>query len=91
MGNELRIQNWNFKISSTRSLGLAGKNGVGKTTLSQLLTGTLQPSNGSTSILIENSKPSIAMLDQFPERILGPNSLESFIDLLILSKSSSKF
>jgi len=77
------IQNWNFKISSTRSLGLAGKNGVGKTTLSQLLTGTLQPSNGSTSILIENSKPSIAMLDQFPERILGPNSLESFIDLLI--------
>ena len=39
--------------------------------------------NGSISILIDGIKPSIALLDQFPERILGPNSLDSFISLLV--------
>ena len=77
------IENWNSNITSARSIGLAGKNGIGKTTLSQLLTGTLKPSNGSISILIDGIKPSIALLDQFPERILGPNSLDSFISLLV--------
>ena len=77
------IENWNSNITSARSIGLAGKNGIGKTTLSQLLTGTLKPSNGSIKILIDGVKPSIALLDQFPERILGPNSLDSFISLLV--------
>ena len=77
------IENWNSNINSARSIGLAGKNGIGKTTLSQLLTGTLKPSNGSIKILIDGVKPSIALLDQFPERILGPNSLDSFISLLV--------
>ena len=77
------IENWNTNINSARSIGLAGKNGIGKTTLSQLLTGTLKPSNGSIKILIDGVKPSIALLDQFPERILGPNSLDYFVSLLI--------
>tara|TARA_B110000438_G_scaffold51140_1_gene51543 strand:- start:2575 stop:3888 length:1314 start_codon:yes stop_codon:yes gene_type:complete len=77
------IENWNSTITSARSIGLAGKNGIGKTTLSQLFTGTLKPSNGSISISINGSKPSIATLDQFPERILGSNSLDYFISLLI--------
>ena len=77
------IENWNSNINSARSIGLAGKNGIGKTTLSQLLTGTLKPSNGSIKILIDGVKPSIALLDQFPERILGPNSLDSFVSLLV--------
>ena len=77
------IENWNSNITSARSIGLAGKNGIGKTTLSQLLSGVLKPSNGSIKILIDDAKPSIALLDQFPERILGPNSLDSFISLLI--------
>ena len=77
------IENWNSNITSARSIGLAGKNGIGKTTLSQLLTGTLKPSNGSIKILIDGVKPSIALLDQFPERILGPNSLDSFVSLLV--------
>tara|TARA_B110000263_G_scaffold72545_1_gene63412 strand:- start:411 stop:1724 length:1314 start_codon:yes stop_codon:yes gene_type:complete len=77
------IDDWSSNINYARSIGLAGKNGIGKTTLSQLFTGSLQPSDGSISLLINNFKPSIAMLDQFPERILGPKSLESFILLLI--------
>ncbi|MFL3025337.1 MAG: ATP-binding cassette domain-containing protein [Candidatus Neomarinimicrobiota bacterium] len=77
------IENWNSNINSARSIALAGKNGIGKTTLSQLLAGTLKPSNGSIKILIDGVKPSIALLDQFPERILGPNSLDSFVSLLV--------
>ena len=77
------IKNWNSNITAARSIGLAGKNGIGKTTLSQLLTGALKPSNGSIKILIDGIKPSIALLDQFPERILGPNSLDSFVSLLV--------
>ena len=77
------IENWNSNINSARSIGLAGKNGIGKTTLTQLLTGTLKPLNGSIKILIDGVKPSIALLDQFPERILGPNSLDSFVSLLV--------
>ena len=77
------IKDWNSNITSARTIGLAGKNGIGKTTLSQLLTGTLKPSNGSIKILIDGVKPSIALLDQFPERILGPNSLDSFVSLLV--------
>ena len=77
------IENWNSNITSARSIGLAGKNGIGKTTLSQLLSGVLKPSNGSIKIYIDGVKPSIALLDQFPERILGPNSLDSFISLLV--------
>ena len=77
------IENWNSNINSARSIALAGKNGIGKTTLSQLLTGRLEPSSGSIKILIDGAKPSIALLDQFPERILGPNSLDSFVSLLV--------
>lgn len=44
-------ENWilkrvNFTIKEGESVGIIGKNGVGKSTLLQLICGTLQPSNG---------------------------------------------
>ena len=77
-------------MNNVRSIGLAGKNGIGKTTLAQLFTGLLEPTNGSISLLVNNQNPTIAMLDQFPERILGPNSLESFIQKLIKKEKLNK-
>jgi energy-coupling factor transport system ATP-binding protein len=88
--NASLINNWNVDINNTRSIGLSGKNGIGKTTLAQLFTGLLEPTNGSFSLLVNNKKPTIAILDQFPERILGPNSLESFINKLIKNKKLNK-
>ena len=80
------INNWNCSIDHARIIGLTGKNGVGKTTLSHLITGLYKPASGLISLLINGKKPSIAILDQFPEKMLGHNSLSSFFSLLIKNK-----
>ena len=39
--------------------------------------------SGSINLSIDGKSPSVAMLDQFPERMIGPESLENFISELI--------
>ena len=77
------INNWSCKINNARSIGLIGENGKGKTTLSQLISGLLPLSEGSIELSIDGKVSSIAMLDQFPERMLGSQSLDNFMSELI--------
>ncbi len=84
------IQNWQCKISNARAVGLIGKNGKGKTTLSQLMTGFLQPESGNIKLHFKGIPVAAATLDQFPERMLGPDSMESFISELILHQKMNQ-
>ena len=77
------INNWSCKINNARSIGLIGENGKGKTTLSQLISGLMPLSEGSIELSIEGKVSSIAMLDQFPERMLGSQSLDNFVSELM--------
>ena len=77
------INNWSCKINNARSIGLIGENGKGKTTLSQLISDQLSLSSGSIKVSLDHKVASIAMLDQFPERMLGSQSIENFMTELI--------
>ena len=86
--NKRIIDNLNLDLSNARSVGIIGENGSGKTTLSQLLTNSIKPSSGSIKLNISNNMPSIGVLNQFPERILGSNTLD---DLLMKLINNNKF
>ena len=85
------IDNWNCDINQARSIGLIGKNGKGKTTLSKLITGLILPEKGDIQIQLKKKVPRIATLDQFPERMLGADTLASLVsDLVINQKMNSR-
>ena len=81
--NKTIIDNLNIEISKSRSLGIIGENGCGKTTFVKLLTSALKPSNGEINLNVANEIPSTAVLNQFPERMLGPNTLDQLLQKLI--------
>ena len=54
-GKLVLYENLNFKVPRGRILGLLGKNGVGKTTLIQILMGFLRPTSGRCLVLGEDS------------------------------------
>ena len=84
------INNWNCDISQARSIGLVGKNGKGKTTLSKLITRLILPEKGDIQIQLKKKVPQIAALDQFPERMLGADTLDSLVsDLVVNQKMNS--
>tara|TARA_B100001250_G_scaffold410142_1_gene435972 strand:+ start:962 stop:2278 length:1317 start_codon:yes stop_codon:yes gene_type:complete len=82
------IDKLNINLSNARSVGIIGENGSGKTTLSQLISNSIKPLSGSIELNILNSIPAIGVLNQFPERMLGSNTLE---DLLLKLISNNKF
>ena len=52
-GNRLILDNLNFKINEGQIFGMLGPNGVGKSTIFNLITGLITPANGQ--ILIEGN------------------------------------
>ena len=52
-GKRLIYQNLSFNVPQGRILGLLGKNGTGKTTTINILSGFLQPQSGECRILGE--------------------------------------
>ncbi len=82
-GNRLLLKNCSVSMEHIRCLGLVGQNGKGKTTLAKLMVGLFKPDEGKISLILNGQKPTMAYLDQFPERILGADSLRIIIDELV--------
>jgi len=55
-GNRLILDNINFKINEGQIFGMLGPNGVGKSTIFNLMTGLINPKNGKIKILGEDVK-----------------------------------
>ena len=49
-GNRLILDNINFKINESEIFGMLGPNGVGKSTIFNLITGLITPKNGKIKI-----------------------------------------
>ena len=49
-GDRLILDNINFKINHSEIFGMLGPNGVGKSTIFNLITGLINPSNGKIKI-----------------------------------------
>ena len=80
------LENVNLQLTPGSIVGLLGKNGTGKTTLLNLITGQLFAKQGVISIDDENvktkSKSILEKLYFIPEELIVPNlSLENFIKL----------
>ena len=72
-----------LEICNSRSIGLLGENGSGKTTFAGLCFEDLEPTNGSISILVgENPKPRVGYLDQFPEHLVLLRTLSELLSEL---------
>ncbi len=50
-GNRLILDNLNFKINEGQIFGMLGPNGVGKSTIFNLITGLISPNNGTIKIM----------------------------------------
>ncbi|MBC8215103.1 MAG: ATP-binding cassette domain-containing protein [Candidatus Marinimicrobia bacterium] len=70
---------FSYELNHGRCLGVVGINGCGKSTLSFLLLNALKPESGMINIRCNNQSPKIGYLDQFPERMLGAETLEKFV------------
>ena len=53
-GNRLILDNISFKINEGQIFGMLGPNGVGKSTIFNLITGLIKPKNGQIKIAGEN-------------------------------------
>ena len=53
-GNRLILDNISFKINEGQIFGMLGPNGVGKSTIFNLITGLIKPKNGQIKIASEN-------------------------------------
>ena len=49
-GNRLILDNISFKINESEIFGMLGPNGVGKSTIFNLITGLINPNNGKIKI-----------------------------------------
>ncbi len=73
------FKNYSYSLINGRCLGVVGINGCGKSTLSFLLLNVLKPESGAIEIRCKKKPPKIGYLDQFPERMLGAETLGKFV------------
>jgi len=74
---------FSFSLNNTRSLGLLGSNGSGKTTFAGLCFGYLNPQKGQVTLSIngiDNLK--IGYVDQFPEHLIQLKTPAEFLDMI---------
>lgn len=60
-GQRKIYENLSFEVPQGRILGLLGKNGTGKTTTINILSGYLQPHSGECRILVRTFRPWILL------------------------------
>lgn len=63
-GKKLIYENLNFEVTPGKILGLLGKNGTGKTTIINILTGYLQPRSGICRLFVEYLREYITAEDK---------------------------
>ena len=76
LGGRTLVHDFSLRIHRGDRIGLVGPNGAGKTTLVKLLTGELQPDEGSIRL---GANLDIAMLDQRRDALDPDESLEHFL------------
>ena len=64
-GNLTAVDNISFDVSEGEVLGFLGPNGAGKTTAVRILTGQLQPSEGSVTVLGKDLRTHAKQVQQF--------------------------
>ncbi len=79
--NSLNCEMTHFSV-----LGISGSNGSGKTTFAKILLDIEKPTAGDMQISKDDQPVSMAYLEQFPEKMIGADSIELFIDQLIHAK-----
>ena len=79
-GERKLFKQMNCTVNNSRSLGIVGANGSGKTTLASLILGINHPDSGAIQLKLKgDSAPTMAYLDQFPERLIGEDTLENLL------------
>ncbi|MBC8323422.1 MAG: ATP-binding cassette domain-containing protein [Candidatus Marinimicrobia bacterium] len=89
-GNSNLFEGLKMQIDDFRSLGITGSNGSGKTTLAKLLLQIEKPESGSISLTKTGEEASIAYLEQFPEKMIGADSLADFVERLVSAEKLEK-
>ena len=56
-GNRLILDNLNFSINEGQIFGMLGPNGVGKSTIFNLITGLINPGNGKIKLPVKMHSP----------------------------------
>jgi len=75
-GSDWLLENVNFSINPGESVGLAGRSGLGKTTLARILSGYIKPVNGEILLdgkeLPEKGFSPVQLIYQHPELSVNP-------------------
>lgn len=83
-GKKILLEDFSCKSEGIRCLGIAGKNGCGKSTLARVLNGLFQPDSGEIHLALRHKENlQIGFLDQFPERLLASGCLHDLCRKLI--------
>ncbi|MBN1647088.1 MAG: ATP-binding cassette domain-containing protein [Spirochaetales bacterium] len=81
-GNFCAVKNVSFSINKGEITGLLGPNGAGKTTTMRMITGFLQPSDGTIEVDTKN----VAVYPRDIKRIIGylPENAPSYQEMLVI-------